>query len=101
MPRIFRTRAARCDFDGIWDYIKQQSPEAADRMLLLLDATLAKLAHQPMLGRRVEEIAPNLRIFPVGSYLIFYRPVKSGIQLIRTIHGAREIPPEYFDPVAD
>lgn len=65
-------------------------------MILLLDATLDKLAQQPRLGRSAEEMAPNLRTFPVGSYQIFYRPVSDGIQLIRTIHGAREITPEYF-----
>jgi len=48
------------------------------------------------MGRKVEELAPNLRSFPIGSYLIFYRPVEDGIELIRVLHGARDITPEYF-----
>lgn len=48
------------------------------------------------MGRKVEELAPNLRSFPIGSYLIFYRPIEDGIQLIRILHGARDITPEYF-----
>ncbi len=41
-------------------------------------------------------MSPNLRSFPIGSYLIFYRPMEDGIQLIRVAHGARDITPEYF-----
>jgi toxin ParE1/3/4 len=48
------------------------------------------------MGRKVGELAPNLRSLPVGSYLIFYRPIDDGIQLIRVLHGARDITPEHF-----
>jgi hypothetical protein len=32
----------------------------------------------------------------VSKYLIFYRPIDDGIELIRVLHGARDITPEYF-----
>jgi len=44
----------------------------------------------------VDELAANLRSFPIGNYLVFYRPFEGGIHLIRLLHGAREITPEYF-----
>jgi toxin ParE1/3/4 len=69
---------------------------AADRLVDRFDATLQLLASAPHLGRSVEELAPSLRSFPIGNYLIFYRPIESGIELIRVLHGAREITPEYF-----
>lgn len=96
MARILRTRESRLDFDEIWDYIAPRDLAAADRLIDQLEARLNLIATAPDMGRQVEELAPNLRSFPVGSYLIFYRPIDDGIQLIRVIHGARDITPEYF-----
>ena len=96
MPRIFRTRESRLDYDEIWDYIAPRDLAAADRRIDRFDATLRGIASAPNMGRKVEELAPNLRSFPIGSYLIFYRPIEDGIQLIRILHGARDITPEYF-----
>lgn len=96
MPRILRTRESRLDYDEIWTYIAVRDLAAADRLVQHFDATLNVIATAPNMGRKVEEFAANLRSFPIGSYLIFYRPVEDGIQLIRVIHGARDITPEYF-----
>jgi toxin ParE1/3/4 len=96
MQRILRTRASRSDYDEIWGYIAVRDLAAADRLVDQFDATLKVIASTPHMGRKVEELAPNLRSFPVGNYLIFYRPVEEGIQLIRLLHGARDITPEYF-----
>jgi toxin ParE1/3/4 len=96
VPRILRTRESRVDYEEIWDYVAPRDLAAADRLIDHFDATLNVIASAPDMGRKVEELAPNLRSFPVGSYLIFYRPIEDGIQLIRIIHGARDITPEYF-----
>jgi toxin ParE1/3/4 len=39
-----------------------------------------------------EEFAPNLRSAHVGKYTIFYRPEDEGIEVIRVLHGARDLP---------
>lgn len=96
MPRILRTRASRSDYDEIWSYLAVRDLSAADRLIDQFDATLEVIASTPRMGRKVEELAPNLRSFPVGNYLIFYRPLEDGMQLIRLLHGARDITPEYF-----
>ena len=46
----------------------------------------------PEVGRQRPDLAPNLRSLPAGNYVIFYRPIPDGIQLIRVLHGARDIP---------
>lgn len=96
MPRILRTRAARSDYDEIWSYLAVRDLTAADRLIDQFDATLESIAATPRLGRKMDELAPNLRSFPVGNYLIFYRPLEDGVQLIRLVHGARDITPEFF-----
>jgi toxin ParE1/3/4 len=47
----------------------------------------------PELGRLREELSPRLRSFPVGRYVIFYRPMENRIEIARVLHGARDLPP--------
>jgi toxin ParE1/3/4 len=45
------------------------------------------------MGREREELSARLRSFAVGNYVIFYRPAKDGIEVVRILHGARDFPP--------
>ncbi|NDJ24795.1 type II toxin-antitoxin system RelE/ParE family toxin [Nostoc sp. B(2019)] len=38
-----------------------------------------------------EDIAPQIRSFPVEKYVIFYRLIEGGIEVVRVIYGARDI----------
>lgn len=49
------------------------------------------LAAQPMMGRTREELAPGVRNFPFGRYVVFYMPMDDGIDVVRVLHGARDI----------
>ena len=49
------------------------------------------LAAQPMMGRAREELAPGVRSFPFGRYVVFYMPMDDGIDVVRVLHGARDI----------
>jgi toxin ParE1/3/4 len=44
----------------------------------------------PMMGSHRSGTADGLRCFPLGSYLIFYRPMLEGIVVIRVLHAARD-----------
>ena len=95
MGLIRRTPASREDYRAIWDYIAGHNADAADGVLRDLDAALQVVSDFPRAGRRREELRPRLRSFPVGSYVIFYRPVRGGIELIRVLHGARDVRREF------
>jgi len=46
------------------------------------------------LHRRIRsELQPNLRSFPCGNYVIYYRPLEGDLQveIIRVWHGARDV----------
>lgn len=45
----------------------------------------------PQTGRRRDEIEPDLRSFPEGSYVVFYREIGQGIEIIPVLHGSRDI----------
>jgi len=72
-------------------YIAQNSIDAADRFIDRIHSRLELLAESPLMGRQRDDLAPSLRSFTVGKYVIFYRPTQDGIEVIRVLHGARDI----------
>ena len=82
---------AEQDLDEIWLTIAEDSPNAAYRMIDRLTDSFVLLAGQPLIGRERPELAPNLRSFPVSSYMIFYRPITNGVGIARVLHGSRDI----------
>ena len=38
-----------------------------------------------------EELASGLRSFPVRRYVVFYRPLVDAIEVVRVLHGARDV----------
>jgi toxin ParE1/3/4 len=76
-------------------YIRRDNPRAARRLLETIDNKLQLLAEFPGLGRPREELTKSLRSFPIGNYVLFYRPIKDGIQLIRVLHGGRDLPRQF------
>ena len=85
--------AARSDMDEIWFYIAQDNVDAADKFIRVIVSRFPRLAAMPQLGRQREELSARLRSFPVGRYVIFYRPMEKGIEIARVLHGARDFPP--------
>ena len=92
MGRVRRTPTSHRDYGAIWDYVAVHgSASAADRLLQLFDEKLKFLSDFPGAGTARPELRPRLRSFPVGQYLIFYRPIHGGIELVRVVHGARNL----------
>ena len=78
---------------GIWLLIAQDSPEAADRFIdrvMAIDRTLARF---PEMGRSRDEIRAGIRSMAVGSYVIYHRQIRKGIEILRLVHGARDSEP--------
>ena len=96
MARIIRAPAAEQDAVEIWAYIARDNPPAADRLLARFDRVFRTLAGQPLAGQTAGELAPDLRLIPVGAYLVFYRPLPDGIAVARILHSARDITAEFF-----
>ena len=91
MPQVTRRPLAETDILEIWDYIADDSLAAADRWVDRLDEQFRMLAAQPMMGRAREELAPGVRSFPFGRYVVFYMQLNDGIDVVRVLHGARDI----------
>ena len=92
MKRYRFTPEAEKDLDEITDFISADDPVAAYRLIDGIEAKCQALAEMPGMGRGREELAPDLRSSHVGKYIIFYRSEDEGIEVIRVIHGYRDIP---------
>jgi toxin ParE1/3/4 len=47
------------------------------------------------MGRPRKELAPELRSFAVGNHIILYRAIEKGVEIVRVLPGARELPPTF------
>jgi toxin ParE1/3/4 len=91
MGRIRRTPRAGRDLEEIWFFVAQDDPAAADRWLDTLEEKLSLIADNPLMGTARPDIAPELRYHPVGRYLLLYRIVSGGIEVVRVVHGTRDL----------
>jgi len=91
MPPLRISPRATLDLLEIWNYIADDSIENADLFLDQLDETMRKLRAHPGMGRQREELAPRIRSFPYQRYVIFYRADSSSVEIVRILHGARDV----------
>jgi toxin ParE1/3/4 len=91
MPRILIRPHAKNDLAEIWDFIAEESQARADSFLARLDQSFYGLAGNPHIGRARNELSSCLRSFPFGRYVIFYLALPDGIEIVRVLHGARDL----------
>jgi toxin ParE1/3/4 len=91
MPKVIRTPAAVRDLVAITDWIAADNLDAALRFYNEVDRLLRLIARYPEMGEAVQDLAHGVRRHTLGDYLLFYRQCGDGIELIRDLHGAREI----------
>lgn len=98
MPQAIISPSAEADLAEIWEYIARDSPLNADGLIHRIYQTCQDtLASNPTIGRTREELSPGLRSLVVQDYVMFYRPIEDGVEIIRVIHGRRDIR-ELFEP---
>ncbi len=98
MSAIHRRAKARQDLVEIFRYYSREAGlRIAHRFFAQAEATFSRLAGMPGLGTRYDHRHPALaevRFFPVSrfrKYIVFYRQVADGIEIVRVLHGARDI----------
>jgi toxin ParE1/3/4 len=91
MPKYIIPHEADEDISEILAYIASDNFSAAlafyDRLIDLFEM----LADNANAGRGRPELKEDIRSFPEGNYLIFYRLWAGKIAIVRVIHGARDL----------
>lgn len=92
MKHFVLTEQAETDIFQAWEYVAETNPEAADRLRDNLYDAMQKLADMPGMGHvRLELADSRHRFWFVRPYLILYRPDTNPLQILRVLHGARDI----------
>jgi toxin ParE1/3/4 len=99
MPSVVIRPKALGDLAEIWAYIAEDSPRQADAFAAAIDREIRGLARHPLIGRPRPELLTDLISLPFGRYVIFYLPRKSGIEVVRVLHGARDLKPLFDEDV--
>lgn len=89
--RIRRLPGAVADLDEIYEYVAERDPSAADRLADDVTASIEQLAVHPYLGRERPDIHVTARSRPVGNYLVLYRVAPDTVDIVRIMHGARDL----------
>ena len=83
--------AASDDLMEIAIYIAQDSPKRALSFVDELEATCNRLGNAPGIGTARPELGQDLRMWPHGNYLIFYRHQRQVVRIERIMHGSCDI----------
>jgi toxin ParE1/3/4 len=81
------------DLEEIADYIAQDSPRQASRVLRLLRARIKEIAKQPQLYRLRPELGADARLACLGQYVILFRIRQDVVRIERIVHGGRDLLP--------
>jgi toxin ParE1/3/4 len=91
--------AADADVDEAGAFIAQDNLDAALRFYDAVEKTYREIREHPKRWARYELNHPRLQelrkrsVIGFNKYLIFYRIDADMVEIIRVLHGARDIPP--------
>jgi len=91
MPQYTISPQAISDLEEIIDYFKERNVEAGDRLLNEFSKKCRYLTQFPLIGRNYFQIRSYLRGVPMQNYIIFYRVIDDGLEIMRVIRGDRNL----------
>ena len=89
--------AAEQDVAAHAEYLQSESLDAALRFLDAVDGAFSLLATMPDIGGLCKLSKPHyasLRVWPIPGfrkYLIFYRVTPDEVEVVRVLHGSRDL----------
>lgn len=97
MPEVNKRPIVIRDLIEQATYIAQDNLDTAERFLVVAEETFQLLGRMPGIGKLCRFSNPQLssiRQYPVKgfkNYLIFYRATASEVEVLRVLHGARDM----------
>jgi len=92
MKRYLINVLASQDLNEIADYFTANNIETGERFFQNFARRCQQLVNFPNLGRSYTEIRPDLRGLSLNGYIIFYRILDDGIEILRVVSGRRNLP---------
>ncbi|MDZ8024766.1 MAG: type II toxin-antitoxin system RelE/ParE family toxin [Nostoc sp. DedQUE01] len=95
---LFLQKQVRQDISEIIDYFVTKNINAGESFVEKFDKKCRYLATLPNVGRSYENIKVNLRGVPLYGYIILYRVIDNGIEIVRVVSGYRNIESLFAEP---
>lgn len=92
MTRIVFRPEAEADLTAIALYVAQHSPARAHALIDRLRKRCTMLETHPHAGRPRPELGDGLRSLVERPYVLIYRAVADGVEIVAILHGARDLP---------
>jgi toxin ParE1/3/4 len=92
MSRYVINILASRDLNDIAEYYAEHNVESGDRFFRDFNRKCQQLVAFPNSGKSYASIRPDLRGVSLEGYIIFYRVLEDGIEILRVISGRRDFP---------
>ncbi len=91
MAQLIILPAAKADLIEIGDFIAQDNPARALSFVAEIEAKMLQAAERPESFPARDDVCAGLRSARHGRYLLFYFNADEEVQIVRVLHGARDL----------
>ncbi|MBW4556799.1 MAG: type II toxin-antitoxin system RelE/ParE family toxin [Trichormus sp. ATA11-4-KO1] len=91
MSRYIISPSASRDLNEISDYFLIINLAAGEKLFQEFNNKCRKLAKFPNMGRSYAHIKPSLRGLPLDGYIILYRVIDNGVEILRVVSGRQDL----------
>jgi toxin ParE1/3/4 len=92
MSRYVINILASRDLNEIADYFAETNIEVGERFFREFNRKCQQLVSFPNSGKSYAKIRTDLRGLPLEGYVIFYRVLDDGVEILRVVSGRRNFP---------
>jgi toxin ParE1/3/4 len=91
MSRYIISPSAIHDLNEISDYFLTRNLAAGEKLFQEFNHKCQNLAKFPQIGRSYAHIKPSLRGLPLDGYVILYRVIDNGVEILRVVNGRQDL----------
>lgn len=91
MSRALITPEAAAELTDIACFIAQDNPDRARTFTREIVAHCHRIENTPHAGQASPELGPEIRRIPHGQYVIFYRLIEAGTEILHVRLEARDL----------
>ena len=92
MSEFVLTQVAKADLLKIIEYLEGDNPSAVLKVVDALDDAMQLLADNPGMGHFRPDLTPqDVRFWSVLRYLVIYRRDTKPLEIVRVLHGKRDV----------
>lgn len=79
------------DLEEIWEYIAEDSELDADRFTDQIVEKCCEIVELEGVGHRRDDLIPGMFSLAFRKYVIFFQRNRNEVEIVRVLHGARDI----------